>query len=84
MLLRTVSLKSTVSWLTMPISARSEARRISRVSTPSSRTRPAVGSQKRGTRSTSVLFPAPLGPTSATICPFGAVRETSRSTGSPS
>jgi hypothetical protein len=31
--------------------------------------RPSVGSWKRGTRSASVLFPAPLGPTSATTSP---------------
>jgi len=41
---RTVSLNSTVSWLTMPVSARSERRVICRVSMPSTRMRPAVGS----------------------------------------
>ena len=44
MLFRTVSLNSTVSWLTMPVSARSDASVMSRVSTPSNRMRPAVGS----------------------------------------
>ena len=82
MFARTVSLKSTVSWLTMPVSARSDERRISRASVPSTSTRPRVGSMNRGMRSTSVLFPAPLAPTSATISPRRAVRLTPVSTGS--
>ena len=70
MLARTVSLSSTVSWLTTPISARSE-RRPSRVSgTPSIRICPLVGSWNRGSRSASVVFPAPEGPTSATTLPL--------------
>jgi hypothetical protein len=44
MLLRTVSLNSTVSWLTIPVRPRSDASLISRVSTPSSRMTPDVGS----------------------------------------
>ena len=84
MLACTVSLSSTVSWLTTPSSARSD-RRVRRVSgTPSIRIRPPVGSWNRGSRSASVVFPAPLGPTSATTWPLGSANETSLSTGSPS
>ena len=43
--------------------------------------RPPVGSWNRGSRSASVVFPAPDGPTSATTLPFGSVKDTSLSTG---
>ena len=45
---------------------------------------PSVGSKKRASKSTSVLLPDPLGPTSATMLPFGTSNETSCSAGSPS
>src|SRR5438067_1944445 len=60
MLLRTVSLNSTVSWVTTPICERSEARVVSRTSRPSISKAPEVTSKKRGIRCTSVLLPAPL------------------------
>ena len=62
MLACTVSLSSTVSWLTTPMSARSD-RRVSRVSgTPSIRIAPSVGSWKRGSRSASGRLPRPARP----------------------
>ena len=69
MLLRTVSLNSTVSWVTMPISERRLASGRSRMSMPSMAIRPSSGSKKRGSRLTTVDLPAPDGPTSATISP---------------
>src|SRR2546425_2595401 len=64
MLLRTVSLNSTVSWVTTPIRERSEARVVSRTSRPSISKAPEVTSKKRGIRCTRVLLPAPLEPRS--------------------
>ena len=54
----------------MPVSRRSDVSLTSCRSIPSSRIRPEVGALNRGTRSTSVLFPAPLAPTSARISPL--------------
>src|SRR6266576_2735579 len=56
---------------------------MSRISTPFSRIRPCVGSWNRATRSVTVVFPAPLRPTSATTDPPGAVRLNSWTTGIP-
>src|SRR5256885_14351306 len=69
MLLRTVSLNSTVSWVTTPIRERSEARVVSRTSRPSISKAPEVTSKKRGIRCTRVLLPAPLEPTTASTSP---------------
>jgi hypothetical protein len=74
MLSWTESLKRKVSCVTTPICARSEACVSSRTSWPSTVIRPVVTSWKRGTRSMSVDFPAPLMPTNATTSP----RRTSR------
>jgi hypothetical protein len=43
--------------------------------------RPALGSWKRASRSSVVLFPAPLVPTSATTSPRRTVNDTSCNTG---
>ena len=48
--------------------------------TPSSRMRPAEGSWNRASRSASVVFPAPDGPTSATTLPLGSRSDSFRST----
>ena len=69
MLLRTVSLNRMVSWVTMAICERSEARVRSRTSWPSISKRPRVTSKKRGSRCTSVVLPEPLEPTIATTSP---------------
>jgi hypothetical protein len=53
----------------------------SRTSMPSISTRPCQGSKKRGTSPTSVLLPAPVAPTSASVCPGSTTTETSCSTG---
>ena len=42
-----------------------------------------MGSWKRATRSVSVVLPAPLGPTRATVCPPRTVSDTSASTAVP-
>ena len=49
----------------------------SRNGTPSSRSSPAVGSMKRGSRFTSDDLPAPDGPTSATVSPAAMVSDKS-------
>ena len=74
MLLRTVSLNRMVSWVTLPISLRSESILRSRTSWPSTSRRPPVTSKKRGMRFTRVVLPAPLGPTNATTSPRGTTR----------
>ena len=50
---------------------------------PVQRTRPSHGSNSRGTSEASVLLPAPVGPTSASVSPGPTSRLTSRSTGRP-
>src|SRR5712692_2305393 len=54
------------------------------MSVPLSARRPRVGSWKRATRSVTVVFPAPLRPTSATTDPPGTTTLKSRTTGWPS
>src|SRR4030095_6781043 len=71
MLVAIESLKSTVSWVTSPICARSDVWVTSRRSWPSMVMRPAVTSWKRGSRSISVDFPPPLIPTKPASCPVG-------------
>ena len=67
-----VALNRNVSCGTKPI-CRRRSRRIeySRRSMPSSSTAPEVGSISRGIRLTSVLLPAPVCPTIATVAPAG-------------
>ena len=48
---------------------------------PSIVTVPVVGSKNRGNRPSSVDFPAPVGPTTATFMPARISRSTERSTG---
>ena len=74
MLFQTVSLNRMVSCVTMAICSRSERSVASRTSTPSMRSAPPVTSWKRGSRFTSVVFPAPLDPTMATTSPARAWR----------
>ncbi len=50
-------------------------------STPPALTRPAVGSSRRSRRAATVLLPAPLSPTSATVSPGASSRSSSSSTG---
>jgi hypothetical protein len=57
------------SWPATAIARRTSAWRYSRRSRPASRDRPASGSRKRSSRLTTVVFPAPLGPTRATRDP---------------
>ncbi len=64
-----VALNRNVSCGTKPISRRSASGSRSRTSTPSTVTRPLVGSSNRGIRFTSVLFPLPVCPTIATVLP---------------
>src|SRR5579883_55782 len=75
--------KRNASWGTRATARRRDASAIRRTSCPSTRTRPAVGSNRRGTRWASVLFPDPEGPTSATVRPAGRVSVTPRRTGVP-
>ena len=84
MLARTDSWKSTVSCETMPIIPRKLRSWNLRMSVPSIRILPEVTSKNRLSRSTRVLFPAPLGPTTATMVPRSTTSDTSSSTGLPS
>ena len=81
MLLRMVSLKRTVSWVTRASCARRLRRVTSRMSRPSMVMRPPVGSQKRGSRLATVVLPPPEPPTSATTSPFRISSESRWSTG---
>ena len=64
----------TLSWNTTAIWERSESRVTLAMSTPSIVTLPRCGSWKRSSRLSSVLLPAPLGPTMATRVPAGIAR----------
>src|SRR5690606_25445882 len=66
-----------VSQETTPTWRETSARVRSRRSTPSSRTRPEVGSCSRATSAAMVDFPAPDSPTSASRVPAGTWRSTS-------
>ena len=69
------------SWSTTATCWRRLASDTVRTSWPSTSTRPAVGSAKRGIRPTSELLPAPVWPTTAIVSPASTVKLTSRSTG---
>jgi hypothetical protein len=64
------------SWGTTPSCDRNERSVTSRRSWPSTSTRPSVGSWKRATSFAKVDLPAPVAPTSATVCPGATVRST--------
>jgi hypothetical protein len=70
MLYPIVSLKRNVSWVTTPMSARSESTVTLRRSWPSMVTRPSETSWNLGRSSMSVDFPAPDMPTNATSSPL--------------
>ena len=72
MLAPIVSSKSTGSCVSSAEAPRTLASVASRRSCPSIRMAPATGSKKRRIRLSTVLLPAPLGPTSATFWP-GAI-----------
>ncbi|MNM68145.1 hypothetical protein D3C81_796950 [compost metagenome] len=55
---------------------------MARTSTPPTRMRPALASQKRPIRRATVLLPAPDGPTSAVMLPAGAWKLMLRRAGS--
>ena len=67
---------------TSPNRDQSSSGSIRRTSTPSTTTRPAVASNSRGSRLTSVVLPAPVEPMTATVWPGRAEKLTSLSTGS--
>src|SRR5262249_28395592 len=73
------SKRNTSCW-TIASKSRYDPRRKSRTSIPLSRMRPFVGSWNRATRSVTVVFPAPLLPTSATTDPPGTTTSNSRTT----
>ena len=54
-----------------------------RRSTPSTSTRPEVGGTNPSSTASSVLFPDPLGPTTASRAPAGTVKSTSDNAGTP-
>ena len=64
-----LSLNSTTSWLTSANWRRSARIFQSRSGTPSRLMWPELGSMKRGSKLTSVVLPAPEGPTRATVSP---------------
>ena len=63
-----------LSWVTVMTARRRSASVRSRRSTPSSSTRPSVGSQKRAARRATVVLPAPVAPTTASVWPAGIAR----------
>ena len=69
------------SCVTVTIARCRSAGSSSRRSTPSSSTRPAVGSQNRAASRAIVVLPAPVMPTTAIVCPPGISRSRSVSTG---
>ena len=69
-----------LSWVTVMTARRRSASVRSRRSTPSSRTQPSVGSQKRAARRATVVLPAPVAPTTASVWPAGISRSSSWST----
>ncbi len=70
--------KRFASWGTTPITRRSSLMGISRISRPSSSTRPAVGSSRRVNSLTIVVLPAPVRPTIASLEPAGTFTLISR------
>ena len=66
--------KSRLSWKTTPMLARSESRVTVRISIPSMSTRPCCGSYCRSRRPMTVLLPAPVSPTRATVWPGSTVK----------
>jgi hypothetical protein len=80
----TVPAKRNTSWWTMATLPRRPCSAYSRTSRSSTSTVPRVTSQKRETRLTMVVLPAPVCPTIAIIRPGSMTNERSRSTGSPS
>ena len=70
--------KSIGSWKTTPMFRRSEVRVRSRMSTPSTATRPSLGSKTRCSNPSVVDFPEPVEPTSAMVSPGLATKLTLR------
>ena len=71
--------KRSASCGTQPTVARSVASGSVVTSRPPTNTVPAGGSHSRASSSPSVLLPAPVGPTTATISPGATAKVTSRS-----
>lgn len=80
MLSATVPRVSAAPCCTQPIEARNSVGSLARTSTPDTHTVPSEGSTNRATRSSSVLLPPPLGPTSDTTSPRSTDSVTPRST----
>ena len=66
---RIVPPNKNVSWSTTPICCRKERKERLVISCPSIKTLPSVGGYKPITNLEMVVFPEPLRPTKATICP---------------
>ena len=81
MLSASVPLNRRSFWNTKATVSISSAVGTARTSAPPTATVPSCGSQKRGMRLASVLFPPPEGPTSATVAPAGTSNVTSRTAG---
>ena len=71
----TVPVNMTADWGTNPILDLRSFCAKSLTSTPSTRTSPDVASYNRGMRAARELFPLPVGPTTATVCPGSALNE---------
>ena len=78
---RMLALNRCESWPATEITRRMSACRYSRRSLPASVTRPSWGSRKRRSRFATVVLPAPLGPTSATLSPGSSASATPSSAG---
>ena len=78
----TVAEKRKLSSATKAIELRSEWTSIVRRSAPSTRTSPSVGSYSRAISATRLVFPEPVGPTSATVRPASTSRSMSARDGS--
>lgn len=79
----TVPSKTWTSWLTRTIRRRRTSAGSSASGTPSSRTRPESGVRTPARILASVVLPAPLAPTTATVSPGSTVRETASSARRP-
>ena len=71
MLSATEPAKRKLSWVTVMTARRRSTSVRSRRSTPSSSTQPSVGSQKRAASRATVVLPAPVAPTTASVWPAG-------------
>ncbi len=81
MLARTLSSNRNVSWATYASSAGSAPRASWRRSRPSMLMPPVAGSQRRASSMATVDFPAPVGPTIATVLPGATEKSTPTKTG---